>query len=109
MGFLGGSCGKESENQCRRHKFNPWVWKIPWRRKWQPTPVFLPGESHGQTSLEGYSPWGHKESDRTEQLNNNKLNNMAKNITRQTGIWILKVLFHRRTKQGVLNKLVRAC
>ena len=70
---------------------------------------FLPGDSHGQMSLEGYSPWGHKESDRTEQLNNNKLNNMAKNITRQTGIWILKVLFHRRTKQGVLNKLVRAC
>ena len=40
--------------------------KIPWRRKWQPTPVFLPGESHGQTSLAGYSPWGHKELDRTE-------------------------------------------
>ena len=75
----------------------------------QPTPVFWPGESHGQTSLEGYSPWGHKESDRTEQLNNNKVNNMAKNIARQTGIWILKVLFHRRTKQGVSNKLVRAC
>ena len=42
--------------------------KIPWRRKWQPTPVFLPGESHGGRSLVGYSPWGHKESDRTEQL-----------------------------------------
>ena len=40
----------------------------PWRRKWQPTPVFLPGESHGQRSLEGYSPWGHKELDMTEQL-----------------------------------------
>ena len=43
--------------------------KIPWRRKWQPTPVFLPGESHGQRSLAGYSPWGRKESDPTEQLN----------------------------------------
>ena len=43
-------------------------WKILWRRKWQPTPVFLPGESHGQRSLAGYSPWGHKESDPTEQL-----------------------------------------
>ena len=42
--------------------------KIPWRRKWQPTPVFLPGASHGQRSLAGYSPWGHKESDTTEQL-----------------------------------------
>ena len=44
----------------QRPRFNPWVRKIPWRRKWQPTPVFLPGESHGQRSLEGYSPWGHK-------------------------------------------------
>ena len=39
-----------------------------WRREWHPTPVFLPGESHGQRSLAGYSPWGHKESDTTEQL-----------------------------------------
>ena len=45
--------------------FNPWVEKIPWRRAWQPTPVFLPGESHGQSSLAGYSPWDHKESDTT--------------------------------------------
>ena len=44
------------------HMFNPWVGKIPWRMKWQPTPVFLLGESHGQRSLEGYNPWGHKES-----------------------------------------------
>ena len=42
----------------------------PQRRKWQPIPVFLPGKSHGQRSLKGYSPWGHKESDTTEQLNN---------------------------------------
>ena len=49
-----------------RHRFDPWVGKIPWRRAWQPTPVFLPGESHGQRSLAGYSPWGHKESDTTE-------------------------------------------
>ena len=42
--------------------------KISWRRKWQPTPVFLPGKSHGQKSLAGYSPWGHKESDMTEEL-----------------------------------------
>ena len=45
--------------------FDPWVRKIPWRRKWQPTPVFLPGKSQGQRSLAGYSPWGHKESDTT--------------------------------------------
>ena len=55
--------------QCRRHRtlgFDPWVGKIPWRRKWQPTPVFLPGESHGQWSLAGYTLWGRKESDVTE-------------------------------------------
>ena len=46
--------------------FDPWVWKIPWRRKWQPIPVFLPGESHGQRRLAGHSPWGQKESDMTE-------------------------------------------
>ena len=45
--------------------FDPWVGKIPWRRKWQPTPVFLPGKCHGQRSLVGYSPWGCKESDMT--------------------------------------------
>ena len=60
--------GKESACQCRRHGFNPWIGKIPWRRKWHPTPVLLPGESHGGRSLVGYSPWGHKESDTTERL-----------------------------------------
>ena len=51
--------------QCRRPRFSPWIRMIPWRGKWQPTPVILPGKLHGQRSLEGYSPWGHKESDRT--------------------------------------------
>ena len=41
----------------KSHRFNPWVWKVPWRRTWQPMPVFLPGESHGQRNLVGYSPW----------------------------------------------------
>ena len=61
--------GKEfacKSRRCRRLGFNPWVQKIPWRRKWQPTPVFLPRESHGQRSLVGCSPWGHKESDMTD-------------------------------------------
>ena len=48
--------------------FSPWVGKMPWRREWQPTPVFLPGESHGQRSLVGYSPGGCKESDMIERL-----------------------------------------
>ena len=51
--------------QCRRHGFDPWVGKIPWRRKWQPTPIFLPGRSHRLRSLAGYSLWGRKESDTT--------------------------------------------
>ena len=46
-----------------RHGFDPWVGRIPWRRKWQPTPVLLPGKSHGQRSLVGYSSWDHKELD----------------------------------------------
>ena len=58
--------GKESACQRRRRGFNPWVGKIPWRRKWQPTPVFLPGKFRGQRGLVGYSLWGCKESDTTE-------------------------------------------
>ena len=64
-----GTSGKEPTCQCRRHKrrgFKPLVRKIHWRWAWQPTPVFLPGESHGQRSLAGYSPWGRKKSDATE-------------------------------------------
>ena len=52
---------EEHIGDARDAGFNPRVRKIPWRRKWQPTPVFLPGESHGQRSLAGYSPWGPKE------------------------------------------------
>ena len=69
MGFPDGTSGKESTCQCRGHKrhgFDPWVGKIPWRRAWQPTSVYLPGESHGQRSLAGCSPWGLKESDTNE-------------------------------------------
>ena len=64
--FPGGSYGKESACKSR---FNPWVWKIPWRREWQPTLVFFPGGFHGQRSLAGYSPWGHKELDTIEWTN----------------------------------------
>ena len=61
--------GKEPTCQYRRHRFSPWGGKIPWRRKWQPTLVFLPGESHGHRRLVGYSPWDHRESDTTYRLN----------------------------------------
>ena len=60
--------GKEPACQCRRCEFDPWVGKIPWRRKWQPTPVLLLGKSHGQRSLVGYRPWGQKEVAITEWL-----------------------------------------
>ena len=63
--------GKELTCQCRRRRrpgFDPWVWKIPWRRKWQPILVFLLGKFHRQRRLAGYSPWGHRESDVTERL-----------------------------------------
>ena len=59
LDFPGGSPVK-NYLQCRRCGFDPWVGNIPWQRKWQPTPVFLPGKSHGQRSLVDCSPWGHK-------------------------------------------------
>ena len=69
--YWSGLVVKNLHYQCKRHKrcgFDPQVGKIPWRRKWQPTPVFLPGESHIQRRLVGYSPWGCKELDTTERL-----------------------------------------
>ena len=62
-----------------RWRFHTWIRKIPWRREWWPTPVFSPGESHGQRSLEGYSPRGHKESDAAE-------------VTAHTRVQVLTVL-----------------
>ena len=69
QGFPGGASIKNppaNTGRCKRHRFDPWVGKILWRRAWQPTPVFLPGESFGQRSLVSYSPWGCKESDTPE-------------------------------------------
>ena len=71
--YLGFPCDLKSKKkknlQCRRSGFHdPWIWKIPWSREWQHIQVFLPGKFHGQRSLVGYSPWGHKESDTTERL-----------------------------------------
>ena len=69
-GLPGGSVVKTplanaGDKRCR---FDPWIRKTPWRRKWSPTPVFLPEKFHGQGNLLGYSPWGHKESDMTNTL-----------------------------------------
>ena len=69
--FPGGTSGKEHTCQCRRHrrcKFDPWVEKIPWSRKWQSAPVFLPGKLYGQRSSMGYSPQSRKELNMTVQL-----------------------------------------
>ena len=69
--FPGGASGKEPTCQCRRHKrfrFDPWIQKIPWRRKWQPTPLFLPGECQVLRSLAGYSPWGLKVLNTSEAI-----------------------------------------
>ena len=70
--------------QCRRPGFDPWVGKIPWRREWQPTSVFLPGEFHRQGSLEGCSLWGHKELDTTEQLTKNIYTKQVEHCQRNT-------------------------
>ena len=70
LGFPGGSEVKASACNAGDPGFDSWVGKIPWRRKWQPVPVFLPGESHGGRSLVGCSPWGRKEPDTTERLHN---------------------------------------
>ena len=72
-GFPRWLCSKESVCQCRKQGFDPWVGEIPCRRKWQPTPVFLPGKFHEQRSLKGYSPWGHIGSD-TESTRATKFN-----------------------------------
>ena len=71
--------------QCGRLGFSPWVGKIPRRRKWQPSPILLPGESHGQRSLMGYSPWGLKELDTTEQLTLNFTSNFC-GLATQSGV-----------------------
>ena len=76
--------------QCRRLRFIPWFRKIPWRREQLPTPVFLPGEMHGQRSLAGYSPWSLKESDTTVGLKHKAQSILKKK--KDNFIWIMK--FH---------------
>ena len=74
MSFPGGSVVESPPANAGDMSSIPESGRFPWRRKWQPTPIFLPGKSHGQRSLEGYNPWGLKELDTTWQLNNNILN-----------------------------------
>ena len=90
--------GKSICLQCGRPGFDPWVRKILWRRKWQSNPVFLPGESHGWRSLIGYSPWGRKELDTTEQLHLH-LTSLA------TGLE--KVSFHSNPKERQCQRVLK--
>ena len=80
--------GKKSTCQWRRSGFDPWIRKILWRRKWKPTPVFLPGKSCGQRNLAGNSPWGCKELDTTYWLNNN---NKGNSNTATNSDWALTI------------------
>ena len=68
--------GKESTCQCRKHGSNPWVVKIPWRRKWQPTPLFLPGKPHGQRRLAGYSPCASKRMGHNLEIKQQQLSHL---------------------------------
>ena len=102
-GFPGGTSCKEPARQCRRckrHGFSPWAGKIPWRRKWPPTPVFLPGESHGQRSLEGCSPRGRREVDRTEAAEHTRNISVNHNISLS---WSVPSVFLCLLWQTILN------
>ena len=101
QGSEGGVC-----RQSRRCKFSPWVGKIPWRRKWLPTPMFLPGEFHGQRSLVGYSPRGHK------RIEHNSLTKEQKHCIQQnlSNLRILRdvlILDHLVDPKGNHTKLMR--
>ena len=80
-GFPGGTAVKNvcAMQEAQRHRFDPCVRKICWRRKWQPTPPFLPGKSQGQGSLVDYSPWDLKESDTAEHMSTRVEKNKQKN------------------------------
>ena len=95
-------CSNDKESACqhRRHEFDPWVRKIPWRKKWQPTPIFLPGKSHRQRSLACCSPWGCKESDTAEQLTLPKV---------LTDFWNKKQLLIVWSITYFLNKMTNNC
>ena len=94
--------------QCRRPEFDSWLGKFPWRREWLPTPVFLPGEFHGQRSLVDYNPWSCKESDTTEWLTLHF--SLGEKLTFMMPGGAFKLFFHRvssESKQNDKSKKVR--
>ena len=97
--------------------FDPWVRKILWRRKWQPTLVFLPGKFHGWRILIGYSPWGHKESDTTEWLHFHFVNreyicifilNFLRLVVKPS-LWPILVNAYVHLKKGVCSAVIGCC
>ena len=103
MGFLRWCSGKEPSFQsrsCKRPRFGPWVRKILWRRKWQPAAVFLPGKSHGQRSLVGYSPGGCKELDAAESLSTYTCTHSQEIVVNHLG-WpsVINKDSHQRTRR----------
>ena len=116
-GFPGDSVVKNlpegrNHGRCR---FSPWVWKIPWRRAWQPIPVLMPGKSHGQRSLAGYSPWGRKELDMIEQLSMHSMSHWAKGkqgamnqcVNEQSHSPLQRKHCHSSLSSGAIAKWVR--
>ena len=81
MGFLDGSVVQRICLKYKRYRFDLWVGKVPWRSKWQPIPLFLPGKFQGQWSLGGYSPWSHKELDTIEQMSTAQHSNHTLQLT----------------------------
>ena len=103
--------GKEYTCQCRRQGFDPWVRKTPWRKKWQPTPVFLPGKSHGHRSLAGYSPWGCKRVGYdllTEQQQQHLQRTMSPNVMcwRSVAAWTSSAQWYPRCRAKGFTSLL---
>ena len=100
--------------QCGRPRFDPWVGKILWRRKWQPIAVLLPGKSHGQRSLVDYSPWDRKELDTTELLHYKVINQKADRshycrsklpvCSLKPCFWCLSPEIHLSAQQGISKR-----
>ena len=103
FGFPRWLSSKESACQSRYHSFDPWVGKIPWSREWLSTPVLLPGKSHGQRSLVGYSPWGWEASDTTERLSTHRHWCFGVVVTRIDAYIYIYIFFFLQYKCGIMR------